>query len=282
LFDVLSDIQRATGNQMILATHSASFISPDSFGKIKRVARTAGESHVVSLEATEVGDRKDLLHLINSHNNEKLFFADKVVLVEGIQDRLVVERLLREMPATKSDIIEVLEVYGKGNFPKYRQLLNSIKVSSFIIADRDYAEQIADEAVKKLFADNLSEVGKSLGRSKSFDRQALTAAIDAAMKSKQWDEVAQLWEYIVARHRSLKNPLTPEEGKVFDAFLTTQKKDRTFVLSAGAIEEYLPSEKTSLDATVELTAAADFMAQMATTGARLDELRAILKAIIDA
>ena len=46
-----------------------------------------------------------------------MFFADKVVLVEGISDRLVLSSLLESTALLfqNSDAIEVIEVGGKGN-----------------------------------------------------------------------------------------------------------------------------------------------------------------------
>jgi putative ATP-dependent endonuclease of OLD family len=155
LYGVFEELNRVTGNQFILATHSPAFITADTVGKLKRVARIERQSDVIPLDATFVGKRRELLQMINSHNNEKLFFADKVVLVEGIQDRLVFERILdtlmREIgrkPAETAEIVEILEVYGKGNFPKYRDLLQSVRVKSFVIADRDYADQTGGPEIK--------------------------------------------------------------------------------------------------------------------------------------
>jgi len=100
--------------------------------------------------------------MINSHNNEKLFFADKVVLAEGIQDRLVFERIINDSISNVNttapvgaQIIEVLEVHGKSNLQKYRELLDSVQVRSFIIADRDYADQTGTANIKALFVDDL-------------------------------------------------------------------------------------------------------------------------------
>ena len=80
---------------------------------------------MIPLDTTLVGERRQLLQMINSHNNEKLFFADKVVFVEGIQDRLLFERIINDLIRKASttapvgaEIVEVLEVHGKGNLRK--------------------------------------------------------------------------------------------------------------------------------------------------------------------
>lgn len=288
LYGVFEELNRVTGNQFILATHSPAFITPGTLGKLKRVARIKRQSDVIPLDATGVGDRRELLQMINSHNNEKLFFADKVVLVEGIQDRLIFERILSDVGgetdvqrAETPEVIEVLEVHGKGNFPKYRELLESIRVPSFIIADRDYADQTGTGEIKALFVDDLAKVAnKTLFSSKSEDRLALAEELHNAVKSNDWSKVQQIWEYIVARQRTLKENLTTAESTTFKTFLRHQRSSRTFILRAGAIEEYLPNGWTSLDRTIELVSATDFETRMREKTKAYRELRAICKTII--
>lgn len=289
LYAVFEDLQVATGNQFVLATHSPAFITADTLAKLKRVTRIGGQSIVIPLDATTMVDRRELLQMINSHNNEKLFFADKVVLVEGIQDRLVFERILAELrkasgvsEMTAPEIIEVLEVFGKGNLAKYRRLLDSIQVPSFIIADRDYADEIGTNEVKVLFADNLEKVANNtLFNSKSVDKASLAQELHQAMQSKDWSRVENLWAYIVARQRSLKDNLTSDEQAIFEDFLAQQRDERIFLLSAGAIEEYLPDGWTSLDKTVELVSSGAFESEMSTKPKRFKELREICQAVID-
>ncbi len=309
LYGVFAELHQATGNQFILATHSPAFITASTVGSLKRVARIGGQSHVIPLDATSLGNRRELLQMINSHNNEKLFFADKVVLVEGIQDRLVFERILDVVghqsndtspadggapgPAspstqeasvgtsTPAEIIEVLEVFGKGNFPKYRDLLESIQVTSFIIADRDYADQVGSPIIKALFAGNLVKVAKNtVGNPKSVDRVALVQKFDKALKSKDWSEVEELWTYIVARQRSLRNHLDKDERRIFDDFLSEERGKRTYILSGGSVEDYLPEGWTTLEKTIELISAEGFESRMQARPLRYKELKDICAAII--
>jgi putative ATP-dependent endonuclease of OLD family len=288
LYAVFEDLQKVTGNQFVLATHSPAFITADTLGKLKRVARISGESSVIPLDATSAADRRELLQMINSHNNEKLFFADKVVLVEGIHDRLLFERILAVLrkasgvsEMTAPEIIEVLEVYGKGNLAKYRRLLDSIQVPSFIIADRDYADEIGTPEVKALFTDNLTKVANNtLFNSKSVDRATLAREFHQATKSKDWSRVEKLWDYIVARQRSLTDNLTQPEQATFTGFLAQRRSERTHLLSAGAIEEYLPEGWTSLDKTIELVSSADFETKMKTKQDRFEELRNVCSEVV--
>lgn len=117
LRDLFIELGNTTNNQFILSTHSPVFLTPDTLENIRRLSKSnEGSTIINSIDNDEIEDKKSLLHIINSHNNERMFFADHVVLVEGIHDRLVFESLVdllrNEFELNK--IIEILEVYGKG------------------------------------------------------------------------------------------------------------------------------------------------------------------------
>ena len=311
LYGVFEDLHHATGNQFVLATHSPAFVTADTLGSLKRVARIGGQSAVIPLDATSLGNHRELLQMINSHNNEKLFFADKIILVEGIHDRLVFGKILDELlktpniaapelakPSTTSvsespkspgigatqaaEIIEVLEVFGKGNFKKYRDLLDSIHVPSFIVADRDYADEVGTPEVKKLFVDNLPKVaGNTLFNTKSEDRVALAQAFHNAVRVQRLERSRK----VVDLHRNSstwfkERSRTGENRRRLPRFYRKKRSDRIYILSVGAIEEYLPEGWANLDRTIELVSAPDFDAKMQSKSKAYNELKEICWSII--
>ncbi|MEG4111117.1 MULTISPECIES: AAA family ATPase [unclassified Microcoleus] len=114
LLDLFFDLADFTQNQFIFSTHSPIFINQRTISKIVRVYKSSGKSTIKNFITSNFDESKDLFHIINRHNNEKIFFADKVVLVEGITDRIFLEQLINIYnKAENSEIIEVLEVHGK-------------------------------------------------------------------------------------------------------------------------------------------------------------------------
>lgn len=173
LFDRLTS---ATGNQFVLATHAPAFISPISISYVSRVFSKKQRSHVVKLDTSKLPKAKHLLRIVNSQNNERIFFANHVVLVEGVSDRIFFESVLdmhgRESATSK--VIELINVDGKKVFDAYRSVLAAAEIPFSIIADRDYVEDIGTEEIKKLFV--LDEGGikkKLIDDSKSLDGAAL-------------------------------------------------------------------------------------------------------------
>jgi len=56
LYSVFEELHGITGNQFIVATHSPAFITPETLGKLKRVARIDRQSSIIPLDTTLVGN----------------------------------------------------------------------------------------------------------------------------------------------------------------------------------------------------------------------------------
>lgn len=283
LFDLLVTMHGATNNQFIIATHSPSFITPKTLGKMIRIARTDGASEPTKLDASAVGTPREVLHMINSHNNERLFFADTVVLVEGIQDRIIIEKLLDHYSKERDSslITEVLEVHGKHNFSKYKNLLDSIKIKNYIISDRDYAEELGDQTIKGFFLTESGKITELLFDKKSLDRKALSAAIQEAIVSRDLEKTKDIWGHIEKRSKKFKSTLSTAEEEIFNRFIKDRYTDGILILSKGEIEDYLPDGYKTLDRTIDLIAKPDFLDLMK-TNTNYDELKNICKKILEA
>ena len=108
---------------------------------------TDGESRVVSSPTLRESE-KDLFLIINAFNSAKMFFADKIILVEGDVDNMIYSSILRKMQAeiqmNKTETIEIIDVRGKNNFERFREFLSKWSIASYRIADKDYASQNKD------------------------------------------------------------------------------------------------------------------------------------------
>lgn len=245
LFALFEKLSKTTGNQFVLATHSPTFISPASIQYVSRVFSENQKSDIVRLNSTALPNSKHLFNVVNSQNNERVFFTDKVILVEGLSDRIVFERVL-EIVARQNGIegipsLEVVSVGGKGMFAAYRRLLEACHVQSVVIADLDYIEQVGTGQVKGLFVLNADEIKEDvIANVKSLDGATLVQRIDDAMASGDWKDAQDLWAYIKSHRVRLRPNLEPAEQAVLDAFIAAKEVENTFILSRGALEDYLP------------------------------------------
>ncbi len=266
LMDIFTELSNETGNQFIISTHSPVLINEKTISNVIRIYKDKGISKNVKIKETNLPDVKDLLHIVNSHNNEKLFFADKIVLVEGITDRLIFEKLISFYQSKKNEhqVVEVLEVHGKNNFDKYMQILKEIKCKSYIIADLDYVKELTDkdknEKIKEFFDINHSSISKTIKDKKSYDGKKLSELIEEAiMKNKITEELKNTYNYIKYRHLKLRDDLTEEEINELKEYIEQKGKENIFILhdennlERTDIEDFLPKGYKDLNGIIKLT-----------------------------
>jgi len=155
LLDLFFELSDQRGIQFMVATHSPTFITRRSVRNTLRVYAPNGESKVVVPGPLDESE-KDLFQIINVFNNTKVFFADKVILVEGQIDNLIYHSILRKLQPQfdKAEVIEILEVQGKENLEKFKKFLDKWQIRSYRIADKGYTS--ADE--KNLFTLTLGSI----------------------------------------------------------------------------------------------------------------------------
>lgn len=256
LLDLFFDLADLTQNQFIFSTHSPIFINQRTISKIVRVYKSSGKSTIKNFLTSDFNETKDLLHIINSHNNEKIFFADKVVLVEGITDRIFVEQLINiYKKAENSEIIEVLEVRGKNNLEIYRKFLKKFEFDNYIIADLDYILDIGSEELKKMFIVDYSKIYRDVIKDKkSMDGKKLFEEIEKAIESKNFKALEEICNHIKSRKTKLDENLTEQQLQLLEIFITEKReKDKICVLSKGEVEYYLPEGYKKLNTLIELT-----------------------------
>ena len=247
LIRIIEDLAQHTGNQFVMATHSPTFISPSTIGYVSRVYSNGSHSHIVRLDKTDLDNRRHLFSVINSHNNERLFFADKVVLVEGVSDRIFFEKLLARSTPSVRRIIEVIDVGGKHFFEPYRKVLKACQIPHSVIADRDFLAQVGSSVVKSICALSEQKLKAGLTDKGSLDGRAFTALLRHAIQTGDLKELTAFWCYLETRYVRLPVTLSPGDQTTVERDLKRLKRQGIFILPQGALEAYLPSDLQKKD-----------------------------------
>ena len=237
-------------NQFIISTHSPVFVTPDTINNITRVYRVPKEgSSKIALSEIGLPGKTKLVRMINSQNNERLFFADKVVLVEGISDRLVLDSLLDAASARfgNNAAIEIIEVGGKMNFSGYQSLLDTLRTPWVVVADRDYLTDIGSPQVRDFFERDAEKQWRVLTEGKkSTDRRALIGHLAQAIDQKDLTQLHAFWNYFGNRHQKLRENLNEHETTVLTSEFATLSSKHIHILRYGEIEDYLPASVSDI------------------------------------
>jgi len=250
LLSMFESLASETGNQFVMATHSPMFVSPSSIQYVSRVYSESQKSRILRLGDEALPDSKHLFNIVNSQNNERLFFADLVILVEGISDRIFFESLLRHFKLNQGSgaVYEVVSVGGKTLFGQYQKLLAKCKVRHVVMADLDYVRQVGTEQIKGLFTVSAKAIkDKVVSDHSSIDAKSLLERMDEAIKTGSTNDLQPLWEYIKERQSVLKADLSEEERGQLVTFIADQRAQGVYILERGTLETYLPEGFRSKD-----------------------------------
>jgi len=127
-------MQNSESGQIFFTTHSPLFITPMTLVQVIRVIRDETSTRALSLGKGDV-DHQRLIQELNADNLE-MFFTDKVVLVEGVSDRILIRALIDKFYKGHRDI-KVVQTHGKGNVLIYIKLLQVFQIPFAIVLDND-------------------------------------------------------------------------------------------------------------------------------------------------
>lgn len=127
-------MQNSQAGQIFFTTHSPLFVTPNTLPQVVRVIKD-DHGTVAFPFVHAYYDAARLVQELNADNLE-IFFADKVVMVEGMSDRLLLRGLIDAFYQGDKDI-KVVQTQGKGNMQIYIDLLKIFNIPFAIVLDRD-------------------------------------------------------------------------------------------------------------------------------------------------
>ncbi len=172
LFDSFISLSES-GSQVILCTHSSGLIDVERYKSIYIVTK---ENEVVgskikqcSDDIFEGDDKKDfnLSYWINPDRGE-LFFATKVILLEGATDKTVLPVLAKCLGIFRYDYT-LIDCGSKDNIPLYARLLNKFAIPYMAVYDKDHQQHknadaiaSADKSTKMIEDEINPDIGASI------------------------------------------------------------------------------------------------------------------------
>lgn len=209
-----------SGYQVIFSTHSPFTLQSSLLSSINLVSKEKEAG-------TQVLDfRKELCKKKTKHQNRLLeiqnvssyIFADKVLLVEGISDRIVLKKLASALNPEwdfEQNGIPVLSVAGKNNLPLFQDFLTALGIETFVLTDIDSIEDLVPELSKndnvKQVRDRLWQKVQKLVEGSKFTPKINSDYVTDFVESYEWNEVFEKLEQL---HEALKEGNEPKEEQI--------------------------------------------------------------------
>lgn len=160
LFDSLQKLTE-NGNQVILCTHSGSFLDlrmHKSICIVRKENISEGSKILQCVEELFTAEEEkklfDMTYWINPDRSE-LFFAKKVILVEGTTEKTVIPLLAQNLGVFKYDYT-LVDCGNKDAMPSYIKLLNKFSLRYAVVYDIDHQE--GKTAEQKKYSDDKSKL----------------------------------------------------------------------------------------------------------------------------
>lgn len=278
LFEALSKI--SANHQMIVSTHSPLFFSSDAtktFIKIKKV--DDGEksySKTLHIDLTEISN-KDKFQLISFETSNHAFFSDRVVLVEGDTELIVLPHISKIIDSRydfKNNSINLVKINGKGSFKRYKDFFKKFDLDIYFVADLDvlldgFEKLEPSDEIKKVHSELLSIVNekvvsidvKPLPTRKYKDKllknnsKSIYEQIKDARSDDDKEKVLELLDELFSfEQKKIELVILQDKENEFNdvvlkkrELLKLLRKENIFVLESGDIESYYPEGIVSDD-----------------------------------
>lgn len=141
---VLNEISKEEDIQVIFTTHSPYYLMDTDVDNISLVKKK--ENKTVINQPSLAGIDKTKLKKEMSVDNLELFFADKVVLVEGATEKILLPSIALQINANYDfdrHNISLIEVGSKSNFLIFLKLLKAYEKEWHVIIDKDILDTVS-------------------------------------------------------------------------------------------------------------------------------------------
>ncbi len=229
LAEVCEEISDRIGTQFIISTNSSLFINEKNLTNVYRVYKNKDQNSLISAPKISVDyDDATLMHMLRFENLSKIFFVDKIILVEGDTDAYFFSfylNYLKTQPEWKNVIrdYEIININGKGSFSTWRRFLRKFNIKNYFIGDWD-------NTVDYWF----------------FSRAELNKFY--LLANKQIKKQKPEKRYRDYYNRLVQTILTfaPKKHNAIIRGIEKLYEDQVFILKEGAIETYVPLERKGL------------------------------------
>ncbi len=229
--DALQQVSKE--NQVVVATHSPTMVSLEGLSQLIVVTKTREAKSgdrvgfaTVTQTPKKVRDvshsEKDLLMILNLHRSSRLFFADRVLLVEGPSDVHLLNAIAEHLGfgRLESKNCAIVEMGTKDKLRVGQEIVGGLGIETYALTDLDFlwrgaGEYLKDDPELSRFCQELSDKTKDAAADKQSEQKRRLVKDDPDLK---------------AAARKLGEKLVP---------------NKVFVLLEGEIEDYVGLSKSS-------------------------------------
>lgn len=252
---IMKETSKNLDIQFVIATHNPAFVDKDTISNVYRFKIENGFSKIIhpEISATE----KELVRILTYTNSAKIFFSQRVVLVEGETDEYFFRRFCGHYDSSNNS--EFINIFGKGKRTLWIDFLKKFGVETFFIGDWDNVldfEILNKEEIKTLqdnfTSDIYKKIAEEIDKKNSLDKEKLVKSLDSYLNSPTPENLKNLIElrnYIIQRltpYKELVSYFITKDSANYNKVIEKieeKYKEGIFILKKGELEDYLGIKK---------------------------------------
>ena len=225
--------ERKWNVQLIVTTHSSHIIADSGFEGLRYFRANGGNLSVRDLDSFIKNEENSMsVEFLTQYMKLRkcdMFFADKIILIEGTTERLLLPKMIENEASTLlHDYISIIEVGGAYAI-KFRELLHFLRVPTLIITDIDSVDPAENNKKIETSFDNAVTSNVTLKEWIPGEKDIKKLLAPDVNKGEEFIQVA----YQIAEHSSMPVGRSFEEAFILaNASVLTRaakKKDPKFV-----------------------------------------------------
>lgn len=138
----------SSSSQIFYTTHSPNFVDAFNYDEIYMIRKHEGKTEYIPRESDLTQNEREEIKILTEFNTERneLFFADRVILVEGQTEKQSIPFILEKLDKpSERENISIIECEGKNGLPYYIRVCKSLKLNWCCLYDWDRSEDDLDE-----------------------------------------------------------------------------------------------------------------------------------------
>ena len=139
---LLNQISKTRWTQFFLSTYSALFINEDNITNVYRFSKQDWGTKIFTPYMQIASDDAKLVHLLRYENLSKIFFVNKVIMVEWDSDLYFFSHYLKWLQEQEgwefiTGTYEIVNINGKWSYKAWHKFLNRFWIENYFIWDWD-------------------------------------------------------------------------------------------------------------------------------------------------
>lgn len=220
-------------NQIIYTTHSPHFVSVPDYDEVLIVRKDGNDTYVTASDLPMDDVRREKLRKELDPERNELFFATRLLLVEGDTEKLAfpeyAKRLELDIDRAGATIVEV---GGKKSLLEFAKIAQSFKIPTGVVYDRDSSDFSNHRDDEQSYNDELDALAGNGGHTHVWQFQKdYEAELRAALGDDLWQKKSQQYAEVARKSKPIKGRMiasdedTPIPEKVRDILSWLGKGD---------------------------------------------------------